>query len=231
MPKEKLLAFLNLDPKQPVDTFSMKLFTWFYFSFGAVIILLGTLLAVPNKIAFSWADILFAVFFLFSCTGFFVSIRFVKNVVFKWFHHTLVVFSSVLVLFYGWIVFSKIDYIEDGYSRFGWLHVAVLFAALVLSGYMIMKFIWVFRLIKEHSVEYAKEIVRGKTHVGVPIVVGASPFVIVRALRGSFETMEIGGGFPIWALMCIWLFFFLVLLTRICIILKYKVHTWPEFNK
>ena len=231
MPKEKLLAFLNLDPKQPVDTFSMKLFTWFYFSFGAVIILFSILFAVAENIAFSWPCILFAVFFLISCTGFFVAIQFVKNIVFEWFYHTVVVFSSVLVLFYGWIVFSKNDYLEYGYSRFSWLHVAVLFATLVLSGYMVMKFIWVFRLIKEHSVEYAQEIVRGKTHVGVPIVIGASPFVIVRALRGSFETMEIGMGFAIWALMCIWLFFFLVLLTRICIILKYKVHTWPEFDK
>ena len=231
MTKEKILAFLNMDPKQPVDTFSMKLFTWFYFSFGAVIILFSTLFAVAEKIAFSWPCILFAVFFSVSCIIFFVSIRFVKKVVFEWFYHTIVVLFSVLALFYGWIVFSKIDYLEYGYSRFSWLHVSVLFATLVLSGYMIMKFIWVFRLIKEHSVEYAQEVVKGKTHIGVPIVIGVSPFVIVRALRGSFETMGIGMGFAIWALMCIWLFFFLVLLTRICIILKYKVHTWLEFDE
>ena len=223
--KEKILAFLNVDSEKNVDKFTMKLITWFNVSFAIVIALFCILLGNEEKLDFSLSTILFITFSLITNILFFALIRLTKNVIQEWNYYLIVLLCSVLTLLYGWIRLSKIDLRFEGNPIFTWMHAAVLIAVLVLSAYMILKFVWVLKLLKNHTVEDARAIVKRKTPpTSMPIIAAGCPIALVYILKGPFENMGLGVGFALWSLMCIWLFFCLLIIPRTLIILKYKIY-------
>lgn len=223
MNQEKILAFLDCDIKKNVDTFTMKLFTWFNISFGLFIIFFGVIL---KFIDLSLHNILFIVFSLVSNILFFLFIRCVKIVIFEWIHHFVVAFCTTLTLCYGWLTFSKGELIKKGYPIFGWWHVAILFAAVVLGSYFVIKYICIIKMLRNNTIEQAKAIVGKRIPMSIPIFFAVSPMFFVRILRGPFQNAGLGIGFAMWGLMCIWLFFTIVVFPKIFIIFKYKVYKW-----
>ena len=118
MNEKKIVTFLNLDCKKKPDKFSMKLFTWFNLSWGGLVILCCFLFNLNQLIYSVWYDILFVVFSITTNIIFFVSIRYIKNNVYVWFHHLSVTLSSVFTLFYGWYVISKSEFIATSFPKF-----------------------------------------------------------------------------------------------------------------
>ncbi len=225
MDKEKILTFLNFEPNKSIDKFTMKLFVWFNVSFSLFIILGGLLVQIFDN---SLLNVIFVVFSLVTNIIFFISIRFIKTQVNEWFHHLIVVLFTLLTLLYGWFVFSQWEALEYCYPKFTWMHVAVLIAGLVLGLYLVIKIIWVFCLLKTNTIKQAREKLQKKLPVWIPIVSGCSPMVLVRLLKGPFNSMGLGIGFAFWGLMCIWMIFLLAILPKIYIIFKYKVNEWFE---
>ena len=223
MDKEKILAFLNFDSSKTTDKFTMKLFVWFNVSFSLFIILGGLLVEVFD---FSLLNILFAALSLVTNILFFVSIHFIKTQANEWFHHLGVVLATILTLLYGWFIFSQGEVLEYGYPPFTWIHIAVLIAGFVLGLYLAIKMIWVFCLLKTYTIKQAREKLQKKLPVWIPIVLGCSPMVLVRLLRGPYKSMGLGIGFAFWALMCIWIILLLAILPKVYVIFKYKVNKW-----
>ena len=225
MDKEKILSYIDIDVKGPIDKFSMKLFTGFYIGFSVFVFGFSVLLRL---IPFSFIHLSISILSVFSLILQLLSIRFCKNHAYEWLHHAFALFCSILVLLYGWFVFSKGELSDFGYPRFGWMHLAVLFAALVLGGYMISKFYWVYKVTMNSTIEEAQAILQSKnrTNLSVPLVLAGSPMVFVRMLRGPFADMGLGAGFAAWTLMCCWLVLGMMLLPKIVVILKYKVYRW-----
>lgn len=223
MDKEKILAYINIDLKKPVDKFSMKLFTGFYIGFSVFVFGFSALFRMVH---FSFFHIAASVLCVLSLVFQLLAIRFCKNHAYEWLHHAFSVFSSILALLYGWLIFSKIELLEDGYPRFGWIHMAVLIAALVLGGYMVAKFCWVYKITKNNTVEEAKAMLdsRNKKHRWEAVALAVCPVLFVMLLEGSFFDVKLGMGFYAWALMCCWLVLGMMLLPKIVVIFKYKVY-------
>ncbi len=139
-----------------------------------------------------------------------------------------VVCCSILTLLYGWFIFSKGEFVEFGYPRFGWMHIAVLFAALMLGGYIMMKFYWAYKITVSHTLEESQAILQSKNKkaILIPATFAFSPMILVRLFRGPFSDMALGIGFGLWSLMCIWLALLSFILPKIIVILKYKVYLW-----
>lgn len=224
--KEKILAYLNFDPKNKADKFMMKLYTWFNVSFGGFIILFGTLIHLND---FSWFNLLFIVFSVISNIIFFLFIRTAKNQLHEWYLYFFVSLCSVLTLLYGWNIFSSGEF--DSYPRFTWIHMAGLIGSLLLSFYIILKFLWVLKLLKDNTIEEAKSIVRQKTPNSMGILIVGAPTALVFMVQGSLENLKQGPGLYIWLIMCVWLFFFLVISFRMFVICKYKVYEWFDESK
>lgn len=135
---------------------------------------------------------------------------------------------SILILFYGWFIFSKGEFVEFGYPKFGWMHIAVLFAALILGGYIMLKFYWVYKITVSHTLEEAQAILQSKSKnaILIPTTFAFSPMILVRLFRGPFSDMGLGIGFGLWSLMCIWFVLLSFIIPKIIAILKYKVYLW-----
>ena len=67
MDREKILAFLNIDTKKPIDKSVMKIVTWFNVSF-VLFIMLGEFLLL----GFYWHSALFLIFSLVTNILFFI---------------------------------------------------------------------------------------------------------------------------------------------------------------
>ncbi|MBE6616986.1 MAG: hypothetical protein E7627_03435 [Ruminococcaceae bacterium] len=225
MEKEKVLSFLNIDLKKSIDKFMMKLITWFYVGFSVFIFGGGLLLKL---ISFSWYNILAFSLCVISIIALFITIKTSKKHTDEWFHHFSAVSCSVLVLLYGWAVFSKGELIEFGYPRFGWMHIAVSISAVALAVYMLVRFFRVYKITMNHSIEKAKSILlsQNKGGMSIPAALAVSPMIFVRLLSGPFSELGLGIGLCLWALMCIWLMLAVFMLPKIIVILKYKVYQW-----
>lgn len=119
--REKILAFLNIDLKKKIDKLIMKIITWFHVGFCVFVFGAGALLQL---IPFSWFDIIALLLSILSIVLLFLGIRFCKKHTDEWFHYLFAVLCSVLVLLYGWHIYSKGEIVEFGYPRFGWMHLA-----------------------------------------------------------------------------------------------------------
>lgn len=225
MEKEKVLEFLDLDTGKTVDKFSMKLVTWFNLSFGLFVILASVLLGGAGRLDLSLSNILFIFFCLITNILFFMFIRSVQNSAQEWIHCFIVLLCSVFTLLYGWF---KISMFESAFyehlKMFTWIHVAVLATSLILSGSVILRFVWVLKLLKDNTVEEVKKIISSNFHRSGAIVASISPIVLVRVFKGPFHNMGLGVGFGLWGLMCIWLFLLFMILPRMFVIFKYKLH-------
>ena len=219
MNREKILAFLNIDLKKDIDRFTMKLFTWFYVGFSIFVFGGGIFLQI---IEFSVLDFCALLFCAVSTVFLFVRIHFCRKHTEEWFHHFAAVICSCLVLFYGWAVFSKGELAEFGYPRFGWMYISALIAALVLGGYMILKFYRAFKIIMSNPLEDAQALLRRKDKMLIPVAAAFSPMLLTVMLEGSFTAMGPGIGFGLWCLMCIWLALALFMLPKIAVIIKYR---------
>ena len=223
MDREKVLAFLNIDLKKDIDRFTMKLFTWFYVGFSVFVFGGGSLLQL---IEFSLFDFCALFFCIISIVFLFIRIHFCRKHTEEWFHHLSAVICSCLILFYGWSVFSKGELAEFGYPRFGWIYISALIAALVLGGYMMLKFYMAFKIIMNNTIEDARAILKPQNKMLIPAAVAFSPMLLVGLLEGPFTAMGLGIGFGLWCLMCIWLALALFMLPKIVIIIKYRVYLW-----
>lgn len=227
MNKEKILAFLNMDSKKNIDKFSLKLFTWFHVGFSVFVFGGGASLQL---IRFSWFNCIAWLVGVLSVVFLFLTITFCKKNTDEWFHHLCAIFFSILVLLYGWFIFSKDEHIEFGYPIFEWMHIAVLLSAFSLGGYIMLKFYRTYKIIMNHTIEEAQMILlsqsRNNNAMLIPASLTVSPVMLVRIFRGPFADMEIGIGFCLWGLMCIWFVLALMMLPKIIVILKYKVYLW-----
>ena len=227
MNEEKILSFLNIDFKKNIDKFTMKLLTWFNVGFSVFVFGGGIFLQL---IRFSWFDYLALCFGVISNIFLFVTIKFCKRNTGEWFHHLSVILCSILILFYGWFVFSKGEFVEFGYSRFGWMHIAVLLSTIILGGYIMLKFYRAYKITMGHTLEKSQTILQlnGNNTILIPAIFAISPMMLVRLLRGPFSAMGLGLGFALWTLMCIWFVLLLFVLPKIIVILKYKVYLWSD---
>ena len=229
MNKEKIMSFLNFDTKTTADKFAMKLFTGFNVGFSSFVVIACLLFGNQMSYDLSFTNVLFVIFSIVSNVYFFYNISKVKTVIHEWRQHFIVLICSILTLLYGWLKLSKSEYYYDGKPVFSWMHVVFFLASLILSGYMICKFIQAWKILEGNSLETAKiAIAIANLPKYVPIAIAGSPMILVRLLRGPFESMGLGLGFGLWALMCIWLFMLSIVSFKIYIILKYKVHKWID---
>lgn len=227
MYEKKILSFLNIDPKKGIDKFTMKLFTWFNVGFSIFVFGGGVFLQL---IGFSWFDYLALFLCVLSNIFLFVTIKFCKKNTDEWFHHLSALICSVLILLYGWFIFSKGEFVEFGYPKFGWMHIAVLFSTLILGGYIMLKFYRVYKITMNHTLEESQAILQLKRNnaILVPAIFAISPMMLVRLFRGPFSAMGLGIGFALYCLMCVWFLLFLFVLPKIIVILKYKVYLWLD---
>ena len=220
MSREKILAFLNLDVHKPLDKFIMKLLAWSFVFFACLIFFFGF---ISHNIDTAWYHI--TVLILSACIIMlsFLSIHFLKNPLWEWFYITAMAFASVLLLLYGWYTNT-----EPGYQLFTWIHVAALCVFCGLAFYIILKFVWIFRLLKTHTIELARaELLKKTRGWGWTVVpLAGVPTLSYRIWKGSLNAMGLGISFAFWGLACIFLFFFLVSIPRMIIICKYKVYQW-----
>lgn len=227
MDKKKILLFLNIDFKKNIDKFTMKLLTWFNVGFTVFVFLNGILL---DLIQFSLFDCLALILSVLSNIFLFIAIKFCKKNTDEWFHHLFAIFCSTLILLYGWFIFSKDEFIDFGYPNLGWMHIAVLFSALALGGYVVAKFYRVYKMLKDHTIEECQAALqsKNKNSLLIPATFLVSPMMLVRLLRGPFSDMGLGIGFALWGLMCIWLLLLLSIFPKIIVILKHKVYLWVD---
>ena len=229
MNKEKIMSFLNFDTKTTADKFAMKLFTGFNVGFSSFVVIACLLFGNQMSYDLSFTNVLFVIFSIVSNVYFFYNISKAKTVIHEWRQHFIVLICSILTLLYGWLKLSKSEYYYDGKPVFSWMHVVVFLASLILSGYMICKFIQAWKILEGNTLENAKiAIAIANLPKYVPIAIAGSPMILVRLLRGPFESMGLGLGFGLWALMCIWLFMLSIVSFKIYIILKYKVYRWID---
>ena len=223
MDKEKILAFLNMDLKKDVDKFTMNLFTWFYVGFSAFVFGGGALLQL---IEFSAVDFCALFFCLASTVFLFAGIRFCRKHTEEWFHHLTATVCSVLILLYGWAVFSKGELIEFGYPQFGLIHVSALLAALALGGYMILKFYRAFKITVNNTLDDATAILQSQNKSLIPVAAAFCPVLLAVLLEGQFAEVKFSIGLGFWCLMCVWLALALFMLPKIIVIIKYRVYLW-----
>lgn len=225
MYEKKILSFLNIDLKKGIDKFTMKLLTWFNVGFSVFVFGGGALLQL---ISFSWFDCIALFLCVILNIFLFITIKVCKKNTDEWFHYLSVLICSILILFYGWFIFSKGEFVEFGYPKFGWMHIAVLFAALILGGYIMLKFYWVYKITVSHTLEEAQAILQSKSKnaILIPATFAFSPMILVRLFRGPFSDMGLGIGFGLWSLMCIWLVLVSFIIPKVIVILKYKVYLW-----
>ncbi len=227
MDKNKILLFLNIDFKKDVDKFMMKLLTWFNVGFSVFVFGGGALL---HLIRFSWLDCLALFFSVLSNIFLFVTIKFCKKNTDEWFHHLFAIFCPTLILLYGWFIFSKGEIVKFGYPIFGWMHIAILFSALAIGGYVVVKFYRLYKMLMSHTIEECQAALqsKNKNSLLIPATFLVSPMMLVRLLRGPFSDMGLGIGFALWAMMCIWLVLLLFILPKMIVILKHKVYLWVD---
>lgn len=222
MPKEKILAFLNLNVNQPIEKFIMKLFAWFHISFSVVICLFSLLF--PSRMM--WFSIATYVFSAITSAAAFLSIRFLKNPVWQWIHPVIVICCSELVILYGWYTSSE----GEGLSKFTWAHLTVLCILLGMSAYIIVKLVWAYRLLETNTIERAQAILQKRaSEQKIPkllAIVACCPILFARFLKDPLKVIGLGLGFWYWALACAMMLFVLIFIPRIIIICKYKVYQW-----
>ena len=232
MNKEKIMSFLNFDTKTTADKFTMKLFTGFNVGFSSFVVIACLLFGSETGIDLSFTNILLVIFSIVSNVYFFYNISKAKTVIHEWRQHFIVMVCSILTLLYGWLKLSKAEYYYNGNPVFSWMHAAAFFASLIISAYIICKFIQAWKILEGNSLENAKiAIAVANLPKYVPIAIAGSPMILVRLLRGPFESMGLGLGFGLWVLMCIWLFILAMVSFKVAIIFKYKVYEWIDEEK
>ena len=217
MTNEKILAFLNIDIDQPIDKTLEKILFWFDFSFTFFIIVGGLLTKVLQEMDFSTVFILG---FIISNILFAIWIKFSNNHEQIYLYATVVPIISSTKLMYGSWVFSKLE--NENFSIW-YIMVLVLFVSLGLFG--------VFRKqqflhdLKVTTIKQARKNLEKKNKgfgvIVMPLSVTASiAFVLARVFS---RNLNVGLGFILWALACIWLFMSMGFMYNYIIARKYKV--------
>ncbi len=218
MDNEKILSFLNLEPGIMPDTFLSKAFPCAHVLWSVLSCFLPCL--TGNR---AWFDIAIYVFVVVTSLASFLSIRFIKNAVWQWFHYLAVALCSEIVLLYGWLASSEIEELP----KFTWMHAAVLCSFVCVIVYALQRLLRVYHLLKTHTVEQVRDKTKPKSSHGwflIPVV-GLAP-ICARIFKGPFSSMGLGMGFFLWAIQCIWLFFMSLVALRVIIICKHKVYQW-----
>ena len=221
MTEEKILAYLNLGKNQKIDKWIMKCVFWFDVSFTWGIILFGLLL---RAIEISVINIIFISFSAIINIVCLIWCKKAVNPVTELSYTCVVLAVTVVKLFYGYIVFSKMEAAVDGYPRFSWLYGVVLAVALLIVLYMWSRMYGIFKDLKTNTIEQARENIKKKKtwFWWIPISVGP-PMIYVRLLEDGLENMGLGIGFGLWVLACVFLCLTLMAIPKYIIAKKYKV--------
>lgn len=222
MSEEKVLAYLNLDKHQKIDKGLMGIAFWFDVSFTWTVILVGLLL---EAFTFSEFDIVFIVVSIITNIVFFIWYKKSVNPVDEIWFSIIVLGTTAVKLFYGYVVFSKSEAIENGYPQFGLIYIIVLLVFLLIDLYMWQKSYRVFQDLKTNTIKQAKKNIEKKKgwFWWIPVIGGGSSMVYVRLFKGNFENMGLGIGFALWVLACIWLCLALMLVPKYVVCKRYKV--------
>lgn len=223
--KDKILSFLNLKCDN-IDKSLMKIALWFDFAYTVVIIAFGFIL---NCIDLSWLN--FGIVFLFVVGTIFLYVVYVKlrNPAQQFLYTVIVLFSSSIKLFYGYVIFANGEYIEYGRSRFTVLHALVLIMSIFLSIYYLSKFYKVysnfFKSFCDNKTQQHK-----KTPKWLLMISSFSPMVFVRLSEKNLLDLDVGVNFAFWILACIWFSMIYMLLPKCIIVKKYNVKDWFEIS-
>jgi len=228
MTQEKVLFFLGLEKKQKIDKSSMKFAFWFDFIATMVIVICGLLFdllpIIPLNISwFSFLILIDVVFFIF--------LKLIYNPALIFLYDVIVFLTTTLKLMYGYIIFSKVELMEDGYSMITWVHIIVLVCAVLASVYFLIVFYKVYQNLKNNTEEYIVTKISQKNKTSkfkwIIIILGAlSPMAMVRLLEDSMQNAGLGIGFALWSLACIWLFLTSLFIPKLIVAVKYNAFSW-----
>lgn len=221
MTEEKILAYLNFGKNQKIDKSLMKIMFWFDFGFTTIILLYGFLL---DYFKFDFYDYVYICGCVSIIIFFSIWCIIAKNPITEITFSTYLSFVTILKLLYAYIRFSPIEKSIKGYEVFGFFHIVIFVVFILMAVYMLLRFYQIWRDLKKHTIKHAKKNMEERQLgcIWIPIGIG-SPMILVRLIQGSKIELQFGLGFSLWALMCIWIFFFLLALPKYIIIKKYKI--------
>lgn len=226
--EEKVLAYLNLDKNEKINKDLMK------FSLGSNIcvvcflLVFGLLLGVFN---FSGFNIIFIFISVILGFAFLLWYKKLCNPGKQFFYLLIVFLATTFQLFYGYLAFSKFDFIENGSAMFTWLHLLIFCIILSMAIHMLIRFHEVFQDLKLTTIEQTRENIHKKNQKKYFLLilrffpsVGFSTFFAIQITKGFLLKMQISvSGFALWILMCVGMYCFFLTVPKYVVAKKFNV--------
>lgn len=229
MTEEKILSFLSLKKGEKADKTMMQVTLWFEVAFTIFIIGGGLLL---HCISLSWFNMSVIILFIITTILLFIWYKILKNPVQVFSATLIVLIISVIKLYYGYVIFSRGEFIEFGYPTFGLIYIIMLIFGISLGLYVIVKFYEVYQELKTNSIEHVHRKLKKKRIPKWLLVLSVcSPMVLVRVAKKTLIGAGLGVGFGLWALACMWLSMIMMLLPKYVVAKRFKAANFFKNDK
>lgn len=217
MTEEKILFFLNIDADSPVNKSLIKGMLCFDIGVSIYIFIADFILEIIQGALFKVITIFF---FVIADIVFGIIIKRIKIPTQIYKNICIIMLISSIKLFYGALLFSRI---ED--KGFGIPHFLVFFICVSLAFWNILRRYRYFQDLKNLSIKETNNKWEKKNKgIGAfifPISTTAvAAFVLSRCIS---RTININMGFVCWALACIWMFIMSLFLQNHIISMRYEV--------
>ena len=212
----------------------MKYLFWFDALFSLFVVLFGFLL---DCISFCILNILSIVFIISTVIIFGFWLIYSKNPISEIEFTFYLQLTTSIKSFYAYLIFSIGELIKKEIPVLSLLHIYYLIIFILLSIYINRKFSYVYKILKENTIENTKKIIKRSPQnsmwilatcfilIGLPVVLftsnnGRSSII------ASFFNLKLNLGFLLCVLTCAFVFMTLIRLPRFVVAKKYKVSYW-----
>jgi len=228
MENEKVISYLNVNNAVKADKSLPKIFLCFNIGLTAFLSIFSILLFPPSNyyiyILFGILDITYLIFLMKY-----------HNPLWEIPLSSLGLVILIVKSFYGYVITSQFEFIKAQIPMFTWIHTVVLVLAIGITAYLWAKFYQAYKILKDNTIEEAKEKVASKNPmpkwVALIASLSGSPMILVRMLRDDFENLGLGLGFSMWALGVVFAVIFGMSLPKCVVLIRFRVWNFPEYRK
>lgn len=228
MKKEKVLSYLNINNSTPNDKSMPQICFGFNVGVTVFILIFAILLFRPlNLCAYFLLGAWDIIYFIFL-------IRY-HNPLWQIPLTAIGLLSLTIKLFFAYIITSKFEFSESQMPFFTWVHATVLVLSIGVIFYVWAKFYQAYKILKDNTLEVAKDKIAKKNPtpkwIALIALLSGSPMILVRLLRDDFNTLNLGLGFGMWTLGCIFIILFAMLLPKLIVLIRYQAWNFLEYHE